>query len=490
MVYDSSMKKRYDIVIIGAGIVGVAIAYELSKYECSVLLLEKESSVGSVQTSANSAIIHSGHDPIPGTLKAKLCKRGNELFQKLSRDLDFPLWRLSGLMVSTSKKEEAILTDVLNRAKQNKVSCAVADDFFLDYLGNNLSKKARTCLYIPSTFVCFPWKVVESFLLKALQYNLTLRLNTEVIGIQHSDDVFSVKTSKGENVESRILINASGVNSEKITKILLTDCAYESVFRKGEYFVLDREVCNLVNNVIYPVPTSKGKGVIIIPQIDGQVLIGPNSSIVSDPNDVSTSKEGLEEVREKAKLLVEDIPFSRTIRCYAGIRSSLTQYDFFIDNSEKYPNFFMLGGIDSPGLTSAPAIAEYLVEKIRRIFPLRANARFDPILRKKTPFSQLSFGEKEARIANDPLEGQIVCRCENITAREIIEAYESPVGGRTIKALKQRTRAGAGLCQGGYCEEKILKLLADYYKRPMSDFTYSNESNNILLSKEEENDAK
>ena len=478
------MKQTYDIVIIGAGIVGSAIAYQLSKYECSVLVLEKEMSACSGQSGANSAIVHSGHDPIPNTLKAKFCIRGNELLADLSYKLGFRFQRIGGLLLANNEEEKLALDSALERALDNGVKVYNYNKHQILELEPNLNKNIIGGLYLPSTAVVFPFEVAACFLKQAAKYGVRIALNSKITAINSKNDEFILTINGTNDITARIVINSAGVFSEEITKLLLKDCEYSSVFRKGEYYVLDDSAKSHVSHVIYPIPSRVGKGVLLIPQVDGQLLIGPNNEVVSDNSDVSTSNSGLKEIKEKASKIINDIPFNKTIRTYAGIRSSLTQYDFYIENSKEYPNFYVLAGIDSPGLTSAPAIAEYLLKMIKKNYPLERRENYVYYKVANKLFRDMDDHEKEVSVNLDPMMGRIICKCEKVTAREIVNAYESIEGGNTLKGIKQITRAGAGTCQSGYCEEKIIKLLSEYYNIPMSEIRFSSKDNYILIGKD------
>jgi glycerol-3-phosphate dehydrogenase len=345
----------HDVIIIGAGITGSAIAFELSKYQMSVLVLEKENDVGSGATMANSAIIHSGHDPKPGTLKAKLNVLGNALYDDLENDLQIPLLRTGAYLVAHGEAEEIKLEELKKRAEINGVEAfyvPLEEAFNKD---PHLSKTITKVVSLPSTKVTFPWEVALALMETAVVNGVQLEKNQSVIAIEKIKDLFEVTTETG-TFKSRYIINAAGVYAEKIASLVETVVPYETKPRKGEYFVIDRRAKGFMNHVIYPVPTNQGKGVLITPQVHGEILIGPTSEYTQAFNSTNTTKEGLAWVKKEALKLADDIPYEKTIRTFAGLRPSLKEYDFYIQESNEVSHFIHVAGIDSPGLTAAPAI--------------------------------------------------------------------------------------------------------------------------------------
>lgn len=470
-----------DYVVIGSGIIGSLITRALSKYPVSVLLLDKENDIASHQTIANSAIIHSGHDPKPGSLKAKLCVLGNHMYDTLEQELDIDLLRTGALVVAHNEAEEAQLEALLKRAQTNGVSnvSIIAQPTIQD-LEPRLSKTITKALSLPTTKVTFPWEVAIHAVANAIHNGATFQRNAEVISIEHCQTHFAIHLKDGSIIEAKNVINAAGVMSDLIAAMIEPEPAFKITPRKGEYFVLDRKAVGLFKHVIYPLPTQTGKGVLIVPQTHGNILLGPTSYAVTDREDESTTRTGLDYVKTHLKSLSNDIPFDLIIRTFAGVRATSTYEDFYIQESKVYPNFYHVAGIDSPGLTAAPAIAQYLVEQVIKIdLPIKPD--YNPIYRKIPLFHTLSETEKAEQITKYPKHGKLVCKCEKVTEQDIIDAIHSPTGNDTIKGIKKRSRAGAGLCQGGYCESEVLKIIARETGKKPNEVNYYAEHTPILV---------
>lgn len=462
----------YDYVIIGAGIIGSLIARELSRYEVSVLLLEKENDIANHQTTANSAIIHAGHDPKVGSLKARLCVEGNALYDKLEQELSIPLLRCGAFVVASSPEEEKDLLSLSERAILNgvKESQIISGDE-ARLLEPRLSKDITKVLSLPTTKVTYPWEVAIAAVSNAIKNGVVFMKNANVITIDKKDDYYILQLANKPSVEAKNVINASGVMADHIAHMIEDDVPFKIIPKRGEYFVLDRKAKGLFKHVLYPLPTHKGKGVLIVPQVHGNILLGPTSYAITDKNDVSTTFEGLSYVKEHLHRLSHNIPYELIIRTFAGVRASSTYEDFYIQESKKFKGFFHVAGIDSPGLTAAPAIASYLVKEIIQV-EAKLKSDFDPIRKKPIMFITLSDEEKIKLVRDNPAYGHIVCKCEKITEQEIIDAIQGPTGSDTIKGIKKRARAGSGLCQGGYCENTVLKIIARETHKPLTEINY------------------
>ncbi len=476
--------KVYDYIIIGAGVIGSCIARELSRYQLKVLVLEKENDVANVQSLANSAIVHSGHNPEPGSLKAKLSVWGNKLYEDMEKELDIPLIRTGAFVVAHNESEEQQLYDLAETAKINQVP----EFSILDYneaviIEPNLSKTITKVLSLPTTKVTYPWEVAFAAMENAIKNGVEFKKNALVTAITKENNKFQVTVNNKEVYETLNLINAAGVASDDIASLIEKNVQFKIKGRKGEYFVLDKRVKGFVNHVLYPLPTELGKGVLITPQVHGEILLGPNSLEVEDKYHPTTSYDGLAYVKEHASMLAENIPFNQIIRSFAGIRSTSDYDDFYIKESLEYKNLYHLGGIDSPGLTACFAIAKYLVDDVMNVNQkYDINPNFDPYRKKRKLFHRLSSEEKLALINEEPLYGNIICKCEKITEKEILDAMHGPLGSNTIKGIKKRTRAGAGLCQGGYCEEKIMKMIAKEFNLSPLEVAYDKEETKLFVS--------
>lgn len=462
----------YDYVIIGAGIIGTTIARELSRYPLKILVLDKENDIANHQTTANSAIIHSGHDPKPGTLKARLCVRGNALYHTLEQELSIPLLKTGAFVVAHAQAEERMLDALKARALTNGVKgVSLISGEEARILEPNLTQHATMVLSLPSTMVTYPWEVAFAALENAIVNGVSFQKNSEVVSIRAHQDHFLISLKMGHPIETRKIISAAGIFSDQIASMLESNVPYSIHPRKGEYYVLDRKAKDLFHHVLYPLPTEKGKGVLIVPQVHGNVLLGPTSTLVNTKEAASTSSQGMAQIKEDLKRLADHIPYELIIRNFAGIRASSSYDDFYIQESKEVKGFYHVAGIDSPGLTAAPAIAEYLVNDILKVNVLKKE-NFNPIRTKQKAFYSLSPDDRKRLIESDPKYGNIICKCEKITEAEIVSVIHGPTGNDTIKGIKKRARAGGGLCQGGYCENLVLKIIARETGKPLNSINY------------------
>jgi glycerol-3-phosphate dehydrogenase len=472
----------YDFVIIGSGIIGTTIARALSRYDLNIIVLEKENDVANHQTIANSAIIHSGHDPIPNTLKAQLCVLGNRMYETMEKELDIPLLYTGAFVVAKGQEQEAHLKELYDRALVNGVQgVEILSGQEALKLERNLAPDVTQVLSLPTTKVTFPWEVAFACMENAIKNGASLRKNAEVTALVKIDDIYHVTLNHQEVILTKGIINASGVFSDHVASMLEHDVPYKITPRKGEYFVLDKRVEGFIERVLYPIPTNLGKGVLLVPQVHGNILVGPTSKNIDAYDDLSNTTEALTQITKQAKQLSLNIPFDQIIRTFSGIRATSTYEDFYIKESLTYGNFYHVAGIDSPGLTAAPAIAEYVVDLIKEKNTLIEKENYTPIRQKMHLFHHLDIKEKQALLKKDPLYGNIICKCERITEREIIDAIKGPLGSNTIKGIKKRARAGSGLCQGGYCEGNVLRIIARETNTPITKINYYDLNTPILL---------
>jgi len=474
-----------DVIIIGAGITGTAIARELSKYEMKVTVLEKENDVGNGATLANSAIIHSGHDPKEGTLKAKLNVLGNALYDELEKELKIPLIHTGAYLVAHDDEQVETLEILKKRADANGVPHEEVplEEAFKNE--PNISKNVIKVLSLPTTKVTFPWEVAVILMENAIKNGVTLERNQAVMAIHQKEGYFEVETET-DVFETKMIINAAGVYADTIASMVETNVPYKVIPRKGEYFVIDRREKGYMNKVIYPVPSSKGKGVLVTPQVHGELLIGPNSLVIDDKDGNTTTAEGLAYIKEHAKEIADHIPYDKTIRTFAGIRPSIDQYDFYLDESHEVPGFYHCGGIDSPGLTSAPAIALQVTDWVLSKEPYAKKETFIASRDIIKPFRSMSDAEKKEAFLNDHSHGRLICKCELVTEGDVLNAIRRPIPADSVKAVKKRTRAGAGICQGGYCEHNVIDLIARELQIPKTEVNYYAKDTHILVRQTKE----
>ncbi len=470
----------YDYLVIGAGVTGANIARMLSKYELNVLVLDKESDIGNGATLANSAIVHSGHDPKEDTLKAKLCVRGNALYHELERNLDVPLMHNGAYLLASDEESEAQLDTLFNRAKYNGVHAEFVPLEVAFKEEPNIARDTTRVLSLPSTKITYPWEVALACMENAVANGVTYKGNQTVNSIQKDGDLFTVTTEEGEVYEAKHIINAAGVYVEKIAAMIEKEVPYKINPRRGEYYVLDRRTKGFVNRTIYPVPSVRGKGVLLVPQIHGNILVGPNAVEQESLDNYSNTPDGLRWVRNEASRIVQNIPFDQIIRTFTGIRPSIQQYDFYIEESLEADNFFHVAGIDSPGLTAAPAIAEYVEEILKGKMRLVKKESYDPKRRKLVLYNEMTKRQQQKAFEEDKRYGNLICKCEKITEADVVKAIHSPIPATSVKAIKKRARAGAGLCQGGYCEHQVLKLLARELDKPLTQVDYYHPSTPLV----------
>jgi len=468
-----------DVIVIGAGIIGTTLARELSKYELDVLVIEKENDVATKATMANSAIVHSGHDPLPGTLKAKFNYEGNKMYEKMCKDLDVPFSKCGGLVLANSQEDYKMLLTLLERGQINGLSKEEIKIIGREEIVKrepNIGDDVIAALDLPTTAVTFPWEVAYANMENAMDNGVNLVLNETVETITYNN-FFEVKT-QNNLYQSKVVINATGVSSDKVNN-LFQEPNHEIKVRRGEYYVLDKNHFE-VNSVLYRVPSDKGKGVIITPQYHGNVLIGPTSEFV-DMNDMDKTKySGLDYIKKEAIKSVKNVPYQKVIRTFAGGRATSNTKDFVINDCSK-KGFINVGGIESPGLTAAPAIAKYVVESfVSSYVSLNPNTTYNQYRRKVIRLHELSKKDKNDLVKKDKRFGKIVCRCEQITEGEIIDSINRNCGATTIVGVKNRVRPGAGRCQGGFCQSEVLKILANERKIAKTEIDYNKKGSNIL----------
>lgn len=455
------MKQLHDVLIIGAGVTGTMIARELSKYLLDVVILDKNNDAGDATSSANSAIIHSGYDPEPGSLKAKFNVLGNKKYPELVKQLDVPFIQCGSLTIATEDEQLPVLKELAERSRINGVEVKLLNKEEVLKMEPNINPEVKGALFAPTAGIIDPFNLVVHAMENAIDNGVKFLRNQEVLDIKKENDIYIVKTNK-EELAAKIVINAAGLKSDKIAS-MIEDIDWAITPRKGEYFLLDHYAEGLVNHTIFPLPSKKGKGVLVSQTSSGNYIVGPSSE-PADADDVSTDGATLSNIRKAATLMVPSIPFNQTIRVFAGERATCTRHDFIIEYAKSDKHFINVAGIESPGLASSPAIAEYVVEElVRPIIELKNNPSFNPCIKPYHRMHYLSEEEQLEVIKNDPDYGKIICNCEHISLGEIKDALSRSCPPVSIKGVKRRTRAGYGKCQGGFCQPKVLMILAEYY---------------------------
>ena len=476
----------YDICIIGAGIIGCFLARDLSRYRLSVLLLEKDADVANGATMANSAIIHAGDDPEDGTYKARFNVRGALMYRDLCRELGVAFLETSALVVVTSPEEEATLMMRYERARRRNIPARILSRDEALEKEPNLSDLVTMAMELPTTGVICPWEIAIALAEEAVMNGLDLHLEEPVTGIAQLPDMdsFRITTPRG-TYETRSVINCAGAYADRIYAMVSQgdEPAFTVTPRRGEYYVIDKLREKTVSRVIYPVPSSVGKGILATPTVDGNLLIGPNALDIDDREGINTTAEGLSLVREKIGKTVRNVPFDKIIRQFAGLRAKGNAGDFLVEEAGNLKRFINAACIDSPGLSSAPAISEYIITTIlSRYFSLIEKEDFlhrRPTLR----LDRMTPAEREELVRRDPSFAHMICRCEKITEGEILDVIHREVGARTVKGVKKRARPGMGRCQGGFCEPRVVEILARELGVAKTDIRYD-DALSVLLTGE------
>lgn len=473
----------FDVVVIGAGCVGSLIARKLSSYQLNVAVIEKESDVGNIVTMANSAIVHSGYDPVPGSLKAKLNVLGNAMFDKISDELDVEFERRGSLTVALYNEQLPLLEELAKRSKENGVPVKILTSKEVLEMEPNINKDVKAALFAPTAGLVNPFTLTVHAMENACDNGVKLFLREKVVDIKKEGDIYKVICASKNVYETKVIINAAGIYSEEIHK-MIEPISYTLTPRKGEYFILDHYSDSLVKHTIFPLPTSKGKGILVSPTTGGTYLVGPSAEVTFSKDDVSTDKATLDEVRRQASEMVPSIPFNQVIRTFSGTRPTPSTHDFIIEFAKKDNHFITCSGIESPGLASSPAIAEYVVnEFVSKVLSLKKKDNYNPYVRKRVNLAKMSVEERNKLIKERPEYGEIICNCEKVTLGEILDEFKSSVPPMTIKAVRKRTRAGFGKCQGGFCQPLVTKLIAEHFNLPLNKVLYQFEDSYVVRYK-------
>lgn len=469
-----------DVIVIGAGAVGAFIARSLSRFQLSVLVIEKENDVGDETSMANSAIAHSGYDPEPGTNKAKFNVAGNKMFPQLCKELDVNFGQVGTLTVAIEDSQLPMLQELLERAKKNGVPAKLLSAEETKKAEPNVNPECKGSLLCPTGGIVNPFTLVAHAMENAVDNGVKLHLSEKVTNIEKKGAVYEVTTDKA-TYEAKVVINAAGVHSDDIAR-MIEPIDWAITPRKGEYYVLDHYAPGLVNHVLFPLPSAKGKGVLITMTTSGNYLVGPSSELVPDKEDTATDVMTLASVKAQAQTLVPKIPFNQEIRVYAGLRATCTRHDFIIEPSKKYKDFINVAGIESPGLVSSPAIGEYVAkELVGAVLPLKERKDYKATIKPYVKPLTLHLDERNALIKKNPKFGEMVCQCEKVSLGEIEDVLSRSVPCLTVKALKKRTRAGFGKCQGGFCQPQVIRLLAEYYHETPLEVLYDKRGSAIVL---------
>lgn len=471
----------YDVVIIGAGVVGGMISKELSKYNIKLCLLEKESDVAMGSSKANSGIVHAGYDAKPGTLKAKLNVMGSKMMAKIAQDLGVKYKNNGSLVIGFNEEDKNTLIELYNRGITNGVEeLELLDKEQVHQLEPNLSSDVTCALHAKTGAIICPYELTIASIGNAMDNGAELKLNYPVTNIISKEGYFEVYSNE-EKVDTKIVINAAGIYSDKIAH-MMGDNTFDIHPRRGEYVLLDKEAQGLVTHTIFRTPSKMGKGILVTPSVDNNILVGPTSVDMIDKDDKNTTIEGFDTIMTKAKENIPNINFRQIITSFCGLRSVGSTGDFIINSP--VDRFINVAGIESPGLSAAPAIAVYVVNMLKENgyqFELKTN--YISTRKSMNYFAEASIEQKNEIIKKDSSFGKIICRCETVTEGEILEAIRTNPKPTDLDGIKRRTRAQMGRCQGGFCMPYITKILAKEMNVNFEDITKFGNDSKINFSK-------
>lgn len=475
----------YDVVIIGAGVVGCAIAREISRFSLKTVVLERSSDVCSGSSKANSAIVHAGFDAKPGTLKGRLNAPANALFDKLSKELDFHFKRNGSLVLCFDNNDMGALKELYDRGIANGVpDMRIIGGDEVRQMEPNITDNVVAALYAPTGGIVCPFNLTIAFAENACTNGVQFKFNSEVTNITKLPEGYRVDTPS-ESFETRLVINAAGLYSDKMNNFVSRD-TFKITPRRGEYHLFDKYAGNLVKHTIFQLPTKLGKGVLVSPTVDGNLIIGPNAVNVEDKEDTSTTREGLDEIVEKALKSVKQLPMGSIITSFTGLRAVGDRDDFIIGEAPDAPGFINAAAIESPGLTASPLIGEMVRDIVAEKLQPKMNPSFNPVRKGIRRFADMSIEEKREMLKKRPEYGRIVCRCEYVTEGEILDAIRRPLGATNLDGIKRRTRAGAGRCQQGFCISRVMELLESELGLSPLEITKFGGNSRILLGKNKE----
>ena len=476
---ESGVEERYDVVIIGGGVTGAAVARELSRYAMRICLLEKEEDVCSGTSKTNSAIVHAGFDARPGTQKARMNVEGNRMMEQLAQDLDFEFRRNGSLVVCFGKEELPVLERLKAQGEQNGVrGLRILSGDEARKREPNLQEEVYAALHAPDGGIVCPFGLTIALAENACDNGVEFRFGTQVNGVERTETGYRIHTSQG-NLQTRFVVNAAGLYADVLHN-MVSDRKISIAPRRGSYWLLDKAAGTCVDHTVFQVPGRFGKGVLVTPTVHGNLLVGPTAVDIEDKEDTRTTAEELEEVREKSSRSVRNIPFSRVITSFAGLRAREEGDDFILGEAPGAPGFYDAAGIDSPGLSAAPAIGRFLAGQIARAAKAEEKADFNPNRRGIVKAAALPLRERAELIRNDPAYGTIVCRCEEISEGEIRDAVTRTLGARSMDGIKRRVRAGMGRCQAGFCTPGTMEILARELGIPMEQIRKNSAGSQLL----------
>lgn len=472
-----------DVIVIGGGIVGCSVARELSRYKTDILVLERGNDVSVGTTKANSGIVHGGYDAMPGTLKAHYNILGNKMFDKLAEELEFPFRRNGSMVLCFDESQKGKLQELYDRGIKN----GVPDMYIIE--GNDkikamepyVSEKAVAALVVPNGGIASPYEMAVAYAENAAENGVEFRFLSEVVSVKKQGDVFDVECADGSVHQAKVVINCAGVYADKINNMICPEKMHITA-RKGDYVLMDKTCGYLASHTLFQLPTNMGKGVLVTPTTHGNILVGPTATDVEDKDDVSTTADELNSAFNRGLISEPSLSRRNIITQFSGLRAHLDTDDFVVGESS-VRNFYNIAGIESPGLTCAPAIAVDIATQVATRLSLKNKLHFEAKRKAIPHFATMSNVEREKLIERNPLYGKIVCRCEMVTEGEIVEAIRRPVGAKDLDGVKRRTRAGMGRCQAGFCTPRIMEILARELGCDMQDITKGGGKSNVVVGR-------
>ncbi len=473
---------RFDAVVIGGGVVGCAIARELARYQLSACLLEKEEDVCSGTSKANSAIVHAGFDAVPGTKKAEFNVKGNAMMDELAKDLEFEFKRNGSIVLCFADEDMPKLAELYQRGIKNGVEgLEIVSGDKIREMEPNVTDEVVAALVAPTGGIVCPFGLTIALAENAADNGVTFKFNTAVQNIEKADGGYIVKTNNGD-IFAKTVINAAGVYADEIHN-MVSDQKLHIKARKGDYQLLDKEAGSHVSYTVFQLPGKYGKGILVSPTVHGNLLLGPTAVDVEDKDNTATTAAELADVTAKSAVSVKNIPYRLTITSFSGVRAHEAGDDFVIGEVADAPCFFDAAGIESPGLSSAPAIGVYLAECVAAKLGAEKKADFNPKRRGFVKLAEKSFEERAALIKENPLYGVIVCRCMNVSEGEIVDAINRTLGATSLDGVKRRVHQGMGRCQAGFCTSKTMEILSRETGIPMEKICKNSDGSEMLSHK-------
>lgn len=461
-----------DVIIIGGGVVGCSVARELSRFDADILLLERGNDVSVGTSKANSGIVHGGYDAKPGTLKAKFNVAGNAMFDALARELDFPFKRNGSMVLCFDKTDIGKLLELKEQGVKNGVQGLYVLEGYeaVKAMEPYVSENVVAALVVPNGGIVSPYEMTIAYAENAATNGVEFRFGSEVTAIDKIDRGLQVTCADGFTAQAKYVVNAAGVYADVINNMISPDKMHITA-RKGDYELLDKTCGYMASHTLFQMPTKMGKGVLVTPTCHGNILVGPTATDVTDKDDVATTPEELASAFDRALLTMPSLNRRNIITQFSGLRAHLDTDDFVIGESAAVKGLYNVAGIESPGLSSAPAIAVHVAEEIAQKLSLGKNANFVAERKGIPHFATLSSEERQKLVAENPLYGRIVCRCETVTEGEIVEAIRRKPGAVDMDGVKRRTRQGMGRCQAGFCTPRVMEILSRELGVPMTEVT-------------------